>query len=77
MRGIARGDIVTIRRLWALKLSEGPEVIANLFYDPDDDDATLEITVKAAHAEDIEAIKLSDIVRDSLDAQGAKPMVEG
>jgi hypothetical protein len=48
--------------LWARKRNDGVEVFAVLYYDSQEEDATLEITVKASHAEDIEAIKLSDIV---------------
>ena len=63
-----------VQRLWSRKASDGVEISAALFYDPQEDECTLEITVKAAHAEDVEAIKLSDTLRDALDAKGAKPM---
>jgi hypothetical protein len=65
---------VSVRRLWALKLREGPEVIANLFYDASVGDATLELTIRAAHAEDITATEIATQLKNVLEQQGAVEM---
>jgi hypothetical protein len=66
--------IVSVRRLWSLKLSEGQEVIANLFYNSGEDDATLEITVRAAHCEDVTATEIATQLKNVLAEQGATEM---
>jgi hypothetical protein len=66
--------IVSFRKLWSRKLCNGPEVIANLFYDQQVGDATLELTVRASQAEDVVAIELSETLR--VDKQGATPLTE-
>jgi hypothetical protein len=70
------GDIVTVRRLWSRKLPDGPEVIAHLFFDASVGDATLELTIKAAHAEDLIATEIGDALRKVLDEQGATEIRE-
>jgi hypothetical protein len=64
--------MMSVKKLWARKLKDGAEVRAALFHDHRLGEATAEISVKAAHAEDDLAIKLAGAVRDALDARGAE-----
>jgi hypothetical protein len=57
-----------------LKLREGEEVIANLFYNSGEDDATLEITVRASNGEDVTATEIATQLKNVLTEQGATEM---
>jgi hypothetical protein len=67
---------MSVKKLWARKLKDGAEISAALFHDHRLGEATAEITVKAAQAEDDLAIKLADGVRNALDQHGAVPIEE-
>jgi hypothetical protein len=56
------------RLLWQQRLASGADIVATLFHDRSLGEATAEISVRAAYAEDQLAIKLADAVRSALDA---------
>jgi hypothetical protein len=57
-------------------MKDGAEIEAALFYDSSLGEATLEVTVREANAEDILATSLGDALRNALDACGAVPLGE-
>jgi hypothetical protein len=61
---------MSVQKLWALKLRNGAEVEAALFHDRSLGEATCEIAVRAAHAEDDIAISFATAVRNALDRAG-------
>jgi hypothetical protein len=65
-----------VRKLFALKLRDGPEVHAAVFFDHEEGEAVLEVSVRACQAEDAVAEKLGTALRNALDKQGATPIEE-
>ena len=63
-----------VRRLWKLKLIDGAEVSAVLYYDSEIGEAVVELTVQAAAAEDVLAMSLADGVKAGLIVNGATEM---
>jgi hypothetical protein len=67
---------VSVRKLYALKLRGGPEVRAVLYFDHEEGEATVEISVSACQAEDVVAERLASALKAALDRQGATPLTE-
>jgi hypothetical protein len=63
-----------VQKLWARKLRDGAEIAATLFHDRALSEATCEISVRAAHAEDTLAVSLADAIKSALDKRGATPI---
>jgi hypothetical protein len=57
-----------------MKLRDGPELCAVVFYDPEIGEATLEVNVQASACEDVVATQLADTLREALVNQGATEM---
>jgi hypothetical protein len=60
-----------VRKLFALRMREGPEVRANVFFDHEEGEAVLEISVRACQAEHVVAARLGEALRVALDKAGA------
>ncbi len=61
----------TVRKLWRRKRADGAEIDAVLFYHSALGEATVELTVRSAHAQDAIAEGLAADVLATLDMQGA------
>jgi hypothetical protein len=65
-----------VRKLWKRRLRTGEEVSCVLFIDASLGDATLEISVLSAFANQLLAEGIADGILRGLDADGAKEFVE-
>jgi hypothetical protein len=65
---------MAVRKLWQRKLTDGSEVAACLWHDSALSEATIELSVRAAHAEDTLAANIADAIRVALDERGAKEL---
>jgi hypothetical protein len=65
---------MAVQKLWARKMRDGAEIAATLFHDRSLGEATAEISVRSAHAEDDLAIRLVEGVKNALDQTGAEPL---
>jgi hypothetical protein len=54
---------MAVRKLWQRRLTDGAEISAALFHDREEREATAEITVRSAHAEDALATQLADAIK--------------
>jgi hypothetical protein len=61
-------------KLWQRKLVDGAEVEACLWHDADLAEATVELSVRAAHSEDTLAVSLANAIKSALDERGAIPI---
>jgi hypothetical protein len=64
-------DMGLVKRLWEMKMSDGAEVSAILFFDSALGEAVVKLSVRCAHAEDRLAEELADGLRAALEANGA------
>jgi hypothetical protein len=67
-------DMGLVKRLWEMKMSDGAEVSAILFFDSALGEAVVKLSVHSAHAEDRLAEELADGLRAALEANGAVAM---
>jgi hypothetical protein len=67
--------VMAMQRLWSRRTREGARVDANLFADLSIAESTCEISVRGARSDDL-ARRLADVVRCSIEGNGAIPVRE-
>jgi hypothetical protein len=60
-----------VRKLWSLKQRDGCEVSAVLFYLSAISEATIEVTIRGSHGEDVRAGEIAESLRKLLVHDGA------
>jgi hypothetical protein len=65
-----------VTKLWKLKRRDGVEVDCQHFYDSSLCEATLEVSVRSSHADDVFASELAEKLRALLVGEGARALEE-
>jgi hypothetical protein len=60
------------RKLWSRSLCDGEKVEATLWHDRELHEATVELSVFAAHGEDTLAVRIADAIKNAIDGRESK-----